>query len=469
MALWIGDDHIEFHGAEAVAEGWFGRASRLLEGVDPSPEHGWLAVFEAQALLEGNDPVDAMQHATAARELGSRLGAVDLEMFGLATEGMALVELGEVERGMRCLDEAAAAALSGEFENLAPAAWTCCRILSACERTRDFRRGAAWCQKVEEFSVRADTRFLTGVCRAHLAAIATWRGDWAEAERELEAAVEDLTDRRPHWRSEAVVRLADLRRRQGRLAEAAELFTQAAAHPLAMRGLGEVHLDRGEAAAARDVFERGLRRLPHESRLGRAWLLEVLVRALLSVGDYESARAEVEELRGIAAAIPTAALQAAARFAEGVLAAATADDDDARHHLEGAVDLLERCQTPIECAQARLELARALSALGRASAAEAEARAALDGARKVGAARESEKARVLLSQLDRSVHSAPQLTSRQLDVLRLVAEGRSDKEIAERLLLSEHTVHRHVANIFTRLGCSTRAAAVGRAGTLGLL
>jgi ATP/maltotriose-dependent transcriptional regulator MalT len=470
MALWIGDDHIEFRGAEAVAEGWFGRAARLLDGLDPSPEHGWLAVFEAHALLEGNDPVGAMTRVAEARELGSRHGSVDLEMFSLATEGLVMIDAGEIEQGMRCLDEASASALAGEFENLAPAAWTCCRILSACERVRDFDRGAQWCQKIEEFSVRMHTRFLTGVCRAHYAAILTWRGNWAEGERELEAAVRNLSDHRPYWRSEAVVRLADLRRRQGRLAQAEELFTQAAAHLLAPKGLGELHLDRGEPAAACEVLERCLRRLPPESRLARAWPLEVLVRALIALGDHESASARVEELRMIAAAVPTPALRAASLFADGLLAAATADHEAARQHLEEAVDLLEACRTPIECARARLELARTLLALDQASAAQREARAALACTREVGALAESDQALVFLSGITRSADdAAPPLTARQLDVLRLVAQGCGDKEIATRLLLSEHTVHRHIANIYTRLGCSTRAGAVAQAGTLGLL
>ena len=468
MALWIGDDHIEFRGAEAVAEGWFGRASRLLEAVDPSPEHGWLVVFEAHALLDGNDPVNAMARATEAREIGSRHGAVDLEMFSLATEGLAMIDLGEVERGMRCLDEATAAALSGEFENLAPAAWTCCRILSACERTRDFERGAQWCRQVEEFSLRMDTRFLTGVCRAHRGSILTWRGEWAEAERELDAAVEQLTDRRPYWRSEAVVRLADLRRRQGRLAEAEELFAQAPSHLLAMKGLGELQLERGEPAGARDVLERALRRLPEQSRIGRAWMVEVLVRALIAVGDHESASVRVEELTMIAAAIPTAAVRATAQFSVGTLAAATGDHEGARHPLEDAVDLLMGCNTPVECARARLELARTLLVLGRANAAETEVRAALACVGDLGA-HETGRAEALLARLDRSGNATPPLTMRQLDVLRLVAEGHSDKDIATRLLLSEHTVHRHIANIYTRLGCSTRAAAVAQAGSLGLL
>jgi len=193
-------------------------------------------------------------------------------MFSLATEGIAMVDHGDVEQGMRYLDEATAAALSGEYENLAPAAWTCCRLISACEQLRDYERGAQWCQRVEEFSLRMDTRFVTGVCRAHYAVILAWHGSWTEAEQELTAAIDGLTANRPFWRSEALVRLGDLRRRQGRFAEAEELFTQTLEHPLAQQGLAELSLDREDPGTARDLLER-LPRTPaaREVRPGRPW------------------------------------------------------------------------------------------------------------------------------------------------------------------------------------------------------
>jgi LuxR family transcriptional regulator, maltose regulon positive regulatory protein len=289
MALWLGDAHIEFRGARAVADGWFRRASRILEDLEPTPEHGWLAAFEANAALDQHDAAAARRLAEHARDLGRRHGAVDLEMFSLATEGMAMVDQGDVEQGMRYLDEATAAALSGEYENLAPAAWTCCHLISACEQLRDYQRGAQWCQRVEEFSLRMDTRFVTGVCRAHYAVILVWHGSWAEAEQELNAAIDGLTANRPFWRSEALVRLGDLRRRQGRFAEAEELFTQTLDHPLAQKGLAELSLDREDPGTARDLLERLLRRIPRDAKMRRAIPLELLVYAAVAMGDYESA------------------------------------------------------------------------------------------------------------------------------------------------------------------------------------
>ena len=172
----------------------------------------------------------------------------------------------------------------------------------------------------------------------------------------------------------------------------------------------------------------------------------------------------------IATSIPTPALRATVEFAQGVLAAASADHERAREHLEDAVDLFDGCGTPVECVRARLELARSLLALGQPGAAEREIRAVRDCAREVGAALEGDQASRLLAAPGQPLDDAVSaLTARQLDVIRLVAEGLSDKDIATRLVLSEHTVHRHIANIYTRLGCSSRAAAVAHAGRLGLV
>ncbi len=423
MALWLGDDHNEFHGAEAVAEGWFNRAARLLGDLD-CPERGWLTVFDAHGALGRHDTGRARDLAVRAREVGRRHRAVDLEMFSLATEGLALVGEGAVEQGMRCLDEAAAAALGGEYENLAPAAWTCCQLMSACEEVRDYERGAQWCRQIEEFSRRMEARFVIGVCRAHYAVTLGWHGKVAEAELELTGAQEDLTVKRPYWRAEAVVRLGELRRRQGRLAEAEALFNEVPWHPLAKRGVAELSLDRGDPAAARAVLDRMLRQLPAVGSVGRAWPLELLVRAETALGELDAAAAHLAEFRSIASSVGTRPLRAAACFVEGVHAAALGEYEKAQVCFEDAVELYDGL-APFEADQAREELTR--------------------------------------------VPRRTMLTARQIAVLRLVAAGLGDRDIAERLVISEHTVHRHVANIYTRLGCSTRAAAVSRATQLGLM
>jgi ATP/maltotriose-dependent transcriptional regulator MalT len=343
--------------------------------------------------------------------------------------------------------------------------------MSACEELRDYERGAQWCQKVEEFSLRMDTRFVTGVCRAHYAVILTWHGSWAEAEQELIAAAAGLTAIRPYWRAEALVRLGDLRRRQGRFAEAVVLFTQTPEHPLAQQGLAELSLDREDPGTARDLLERLLRRIPGDTAAGRAVPLELLVSAAVAMGDYTSAAAHLEELRSLAAVMSTRPVRASVQLLEGLLAAGAGEHEEACDRFEDAIDLLTGCRAPIEAGRARLELSAALLALGRTGAAEREARAALACLGKAGAPADGARARAVLKTLGISEAGAQPrpLSERQLQVLRLVAEGLGDKDIADRLVLSEHTVHRHVANIYLRLGCSSRAAAVAHASRLGLL
>jgi LuxR family transcriptional regulator, maltose regulon positive regulatory protein len=464
MALWLGDDHFEFFGDAAVSSGWFARAARILEGQDECAEHGWLLVFQAHDALNRNETSEARRYAAEARDCGRRLGVVDIEMFALALEGLALVDGEEVDRGLQALDEAAASALAGEYENLVPAGWTCCYLLSACERVRDFRRAEQWCRKVDAFSRRLRIQFVNGTCRAHLGAILTWRGELGDAERELTKAAADLTERRPFWRTEAFVRLADLRRRQGRLDEAEALLAQAERHPLFPLVLAEVRLDRGDLAGARDVLEGLLRRLPAAVATKRAAALELLARVEAAAGEPQSASRHAEELRRTAEAVRTIPLQAAASFSEGLAAFVAGDLERARDAFDDAVQLYGAGGIPLEAGRSRLELARVLHALGRAEAAGREARAAVDLLTGIGAAAEAERARALV---DRP-REAP-LTARQLEVVRLVAEGLSNREIAARLTLSEHTVHRHLANAYSALQCSTRAAAVARAGQLGLL
>jgi LuxR family transcriptional regulator, maltose regulon positive regulatory protein len=467
MALWLGDDHAEFRGAHAVAAGWQARAARLLETVAACPEHGWLAVFEAHTALDRRDLEEAERLAGQAREAGQRHGAVDLEMFALATLGVVRVGQGRVAEGLGHLDEAAAAALAGEYEQLAPAAWACCLVMATCEQVRDYDRAAQWCAQIEAFSERLGATFLRGVCRTHYGALRAWQGDWDTAQRELETALDTLGDERASWRADALVRLGELRRRQGRTDEAVTLFEQAGGHPLALRGLAAVHLDRGEPGPARDLLERALRRVP-TGAVARADALELLVRALVEVGEHDLAAHHLDELRAIAAAVDTGPLWAAVDLAEGRRAMAAGEHERARAHLEDAVDRLTRGGAPLEAATARVALARTLQELGRHQAARREADLALQA---LGPHDTPDRAAAtrLRAALDADGGTDRPLTPRQVEVLRLVARGLSDQQIADALVLSPHTVHRHLANIYVRLGCSTRAEAVASSGRLGLL
>jgi DNA-binding CsgD family transcriptional regulator/exonuclease VII small subunit len=473
VATWIASDHLDLRGDDAVARGWLRRARRLLEGLDPAPEHGWLAAHEAfTALLQDNDVVAGRQLGATAAELGRALGSSALEAVGMATEGLALVTQGRVAEGMPLLDEAAAAALGDELEHLWAIPWTCCYLIYACERVHDLDRAKQWCRKVEEYSERTDTDFAWGLCRAHHAGVLVWQGAWEAAEQELGDAGRVLERTRPPWGVETTVRLGELRRRQGRLHEAAALFELAEGHPLALVGAGELCLDRSDWSGACDIAERILRNVPAESRTERLPGLQLLVRALTRIGDHDRSVATLAELEALATLIPTSLVRATASFCSGAVERGQGDLEAAKRRFEDSVDLYTRAGVPYEAARARIELATVLAATRRPAAAAEQAARAHEVLMRLGAVHEAERATPLLGLPDHDA-SGPQdrttLTTRERQVLALVAQGMSDAAIAASLTLSRHTVHRHVANIFTKLGCSSRAAAVAIAAAQGLL
>jgi RNA polymerase sigma factor (sigma-70 family) len=232
-----------------------------------------------------------------------------------------------------------------------------------------------------------------------------------------------------------------------------------------------VALDAGDALGAVELLERLLRQLPEPRRLERAPALLLLVHARIANGQRDEAASALRELREIERLVGTAPLRACADLADGVLAAARGDHDRARPLLEDAVDRFERSGAPLETAQARTALAASLAALGRADAAEREATAALDRLLELGADLDARRARELVAATERGHgrSALPELTPREAEVLRLVAGGLTNAQIAERLVISEHTVHRHVTNLLRKLGLPSRAAAAAHAARLGLL
>ena len=473
VALELAMDALVFRAEEAVFNGWTQRARRLLDGEEPGPEHGLLAVRDAffALVLEGDTAI-ARAQAAVAIELARRFRDIDLEMLALSIEGASLVAEGEVAEGMRCLDEAPAAATGGEMRDLERIGQTCCFMIDGCERVRDFDRAAQWCEQVQDFCRRFGLPYLLGVCRTQYATVLTARGDWAGAEAELLGASEQLAQR-PGQAVDAVVRLGELRRRQGRLDEAASLFEQVAFLPEAQAGRAALSLDADDAEGAADAAERFLRQVAETDRTKRAQGLELLVRARAALGDQAAARAGLVELEAIAEKIDSDLFRAGAQFARGIVEAAAGDADGARRLLQDAVDLYERGRLPYEAAEARLVLAEVLAADARPADAAVEADRARRALEAMGAAKRAERARTRLSSFESTAASAAAggrdaLTRRESEVLRLVAEGLSNKQIAARLTLSEHTVHRHVANILVKLRLSSRAAAAAYAAKHGL-
>ena len=477
IGAWLAADHLLFRGEPAVANGWLKRAHSLLDGLEAGVDHGWLAIHEGHiAVALDEDTLKARRLAARAVELGRRFGAPELEMLGLGLEGRALVSEGELEEGMHRLDEAATVALAGGARLLYCVAWACCYLISACERVRDYERASQWCERVGEFCGQHDI-FLLNICRAHYASVLNWQGRWAEAESQLSAAVAGLRASRPPMVGDALARLGELRRRQGRLVEAEELFARSETHSLTLLGRAALALDRDQPAEAAELADRYLRRFPDPARVERSAGLEVAIRAFARLREYERATEALEQLRVIAARARTRPLLAAVRSCEGTLAAARGDHDAARRSFEDALDLLAVSDAGFEASRVRLDLAITLGALGRREPARREIEAALAEFERLGADWERTRAEIMLAKLRRAdaarrtaALDAPlsELSERELQVLSLVAEGLTNQRIAQRLVLSEHTVNRHVANILRKLGLSSRAAAASLAGRHGL-
>lgn len=472
MATWLAADQLDFRGASAVANGWLQRARRLLAPVEPRPDHGWLAFHEGYFAFGSGDTARGLERAREASQIGQRFDVPDLQMLGLALEGALLVACAQVPEGMRCLDEATARALETGAVIPISRAWACCFLVAACEGVRDYSRAYEWCDRIAEFVERYGSRYMLGFCRQHYAAVHMWRGDWRRAEADFEVALQAYARSRPAYVGRALAGFAELRRRQGRLDDAQRLLDQAGkAFGLVCRSL--LALDRGEPQEALDLAERTLRHIPNIMIIDRAPALEALVVAALARGDVDRASAALTELREVARLTQTGPLRGAVCLADGIVTLAGGEHDRARKLLEDAVDEFERCGAPFEVARARLELARSLTALGRDADAMRETRAALVRLTELGAEGEARRARkVLERQSTGGSHpspAVPEVTRREREVLRCLAEGLTNRQIADRLFVSEHTIHRHITSILRKLDLATRTAAAAYAVRAGLL
>lgn len=427
MAVALGNDFLDFRGDAAVANGWFKRARRLLEPLPPSAEHARLSVWEARLALIGlHDVAAGLRLAQEGRRLARASTCTDAEVLATAMSGLALVMDAKPDEGLALLDEAAAAALGGDVADAYAAGLTCCYLISACDRVRDYERAAQWCARLREFSTRQRFTILLTTCRLQYGSVLISAGAWDDAEAELQAAIADLRESRPVVLPAAYARLGELRRRQGRTEEAHQLFRQASTHPIALLGAAWMDLQRGGVPSALERVRTYLRRFPADALLERAPANELLVRIAAASGALDDASTPLEELESAASRYNLPLLRAAVLAARGVIAAANGNPAQAAELLDDAAALYD--------------------AAGHAWEAEAVRRT-----------------------LERETADSVTLTRRELEVLRLIAGGLSEREVADRLFISPHTAHRHLSNIRHKLGAATQAAAVAHALRVGLL
>jgi DNA-binding CsgD family transcriptional regulator/predicted negative regulator of RcsB-dependent stress response len=462
IALWLSREYALVFGNDTASGGWLARAERLLQDVAPGAEQGWLDLARSERTR------DAIESARLASDaLGVALGAgdADLELRALAQLGFAEVTVGKVDEGLAHLDEAMAAATSGEPASLETFADVCCTLMLACERAGDADRPQQWSRVLEAFVRKYDHVTLLAFCRTCCADVYAANGRVDAAEDELVAAIRELTE--AGQRSRCVppaTRLAEIRVLQGRFDEAEQLLAGFEDEPDAARAAASVRLARGEAAAAAALVERRLGELGWENLLA-APLLEQLVEARLADGRVDEAKEAAVALAGIAGPSGRERVGAAAALARGRVGSANGDPDTVSF-LQEAVNGFARLGLRLETARARLELARALAPESPELAIDA-ARHARNELEALGATREADAAAALMRSLGAKGRAGPKavglLSRREQEVLRLLGEGLANREIAARLFISPKTAEHHVSRIYAKLGLRTRGEAAAYA------
>lgn len=462
IALWLSREQALVFGNEAVANGWLARAERLLRDVAPGAEQGWLSLARSERT---RDPNESARLAGEALIVAETAGDTDLELRALAQLGLAEVSAGRVDDGLALLDESMAAATAGEPTSLETFADVCCTLMLACDLAGDSERPQQWSAVLEEFVRKYDPVTLLAFCRTCCADVFAANGRIDAAEGELLAAIRELTDAGHRSRcGHPAARLAEIRVLQGRFDEAEQLLDGFEDEPEAVAAAASLRIARGEPAAAEELLNRRLDEVGRSSLLA-APLYGQLVEASLAAGRLDDARAAAAWLARIAEESGRERVEALALLARARVAAATGEPD-AVELLRGAVNAHAALGWRLDTARTRLELARMLATESPDAAVDVAKRARneLDA---LGATREADVAAALMRSLGAKGRAGPKavglLSRREVEVLRLLGEGLSNREIAERLFISPKTAEHHVSRIYAKLGLSTRGEAAAYA------
>jgi ATP/maltotriose-dependent transcriptional regulator MalT len=459
-AFWLGL-RLLFRGETGRATGWLGRAHRLLAGEKREcAEHGYLLLPVVEQRLAAGDSAAAYAAADAAAAIGERCGEADLVAIARHLQGRIRLRQREVEAGLALLDEAMVAVAGGELSPLVTGL-VYCSVIEACQQVYALGRAREWTAALSRWcEAQPEMMAFTGLCRVHRAEILQLQGAWPDAIAEARRAGERAQDVNPRAAAAALYRQAELHRLRGDLAAAEQAYRGASergAEP--QPGLALLRLAQGRTAAGASAIRRALDMTA--DRLARTRLLPAYIEIMLAAGDVEDASRACHELEQIAESFDATVLAAVTGQMRGAVDLAEGDVKAALGGLRRAFEMWQRIGAPYEAARVRVLVATACRALGDEDGAALELAAARAAFERLGAAPDAARAGRLMSDVPPTL--AHRLTPRELQVLRLVATGKTNRAIADTLVVSERTVDRHVSNIFTKLDVASRAAATAYA------